>query len=424
MRNARALRRHSLPFLFLLLPVILFGCSDSTGPNDGATDTEASVDYDGLWNATVGEFLLQRVEAPGPDGRPFAIELIGSGIAVDPVEEIVSVGVAVRNGTNRELYPPIIVRLHHFVPGTVVPLPGDLSVAEGDSNQFDQPERLVFIDYSDFLGSDGVLSPGETSQARRWRFHVPGLEAFAFGAEVSVGLEPQRPSLSGVVYLDADRDGTRDPNEPPGLGGWVEVRRPDGSIRMADVGPEGRWIVGVKEPGLHEARFLPPPTFAPVCYTTPNPLHVVLPPGPEGLARSFERADFGIDPEPCFPGAPTVQLTDRPPSDIASDPYQLIEIHLREDDRLVLRVGFSGCGPDHPFALFAGADFMESTPVRTWARLQHDGLGELCDAWFERDLVFDLNPIRRRHMEVYGTPGPIIVVFQDEQGQTREILLP
>ena len=47
---------------------------------------------------------------------------------------------------------------------------------------------------------------------------------------------------------------------------------------------------------------------------------------------------------------------------------------LLANDRLMLRVGFGGCGPDHPFTLFAGADFMESNPVRTWARLQAENV--------------------------------------------------
>ncbi len=172
----------------------------------------------------------------------------------------------------------------------------------------------------------------------------------------------------------------------------------------------------------------PPPDSLPpdeeprvvVCVTTPNPLEVLIPTGPGGEPLRFEHADFGVALGPCVaPRVPLLTMTDRQPEDIEQDPYALMGARL-DADILTLRVGISGCSPDHPFTLYASRHFMESNPVQTWALLAHDDRGELCDAWFERTLQFDLSPLRAEHIRAYGAPGVVLVRFRDFQGtETR-----
>ena len=163
--------------------------------------------------------------------------------------------------------------------------------------------------------------------------------------------------LAGRVFNDLDRDGVADPDEP-GAFGEVGVSFPDGRRLIAQPDTLGWWAVPVDMPGLYTARWISPPTlgFAPVCLTTPNPLQVLLTPGPDGLPTSFREANFGIDPEPCFViDRMPIVLSEVPVDELESDHWSLIDlVHTPTSpgmpDLLVFTIGFSGCGPDHPLA--------------------------------------------------------------------------
>ena len=165
---------------------------------------------------------------------------------------------------------------------------------------------------------------------------------------------------------------------------------------------------------------MPPPTFAPVHATTPNPLQVILPPGPGGIPESYLHADFGFANDfPPPPGdAEPVGFWEDPSDSLELDPYALLDIRL---ERLILelRVGFSGCGDRHPFALYMVGGFMESNPVQAKLLLSHDDHGELCDAYFEKTLRYDLSPILREYRRNYGTDGVVIVNFHAWNGEVH-----
>jgi hypothetical protein len=50
--------------------------------------------------------------------------------------------------------------------------------------------------------------------------------------------------------------------------------------------------------------------------------------------------------------------------------------------------------------------------------LQHDDLGEFCEAYWQRDLEFDLTPLGDAVIDAFGGPQPIIVMFRDFEGNT------
>jgi len=186
---------------------------------------------------------------------------------------------------NQILYPPAIVWVSEFIPPTVqvinanLPLPGPILTRWG-------------FDYSRLLGPDHLLAPGMQSEPYRWRFHDPGIEAFSFAAQVEASLEPPAAVISGGVFEDLNGNGIRERNEPPWLACAVHLTEPDGTTQLAVCDEVGGFRFIVDEVGLYRVR-LESLVDCPVCYTTPNPLEVLLTPGPDGRPESFGQAVFG-----------------------------------------------------------------------------------------------------------------------------------
>lgn len=435
--------RSSVLFLPIALSLLLFaGCGDDPTGSPAIDDGIARVAFEGSFDGE--ELVLQRITDPRTG---LALDLVAKDVRyLDTALIRIEVDVALRNASNTPLFGPVMVFLGSFVPeGVAVENSDDLLV---DSMAASVPfEGAPFPHYFEYgeaeLGDDELmLGPGETSGTRTWRFVLPELAGFSFGSEAWVGTQPVGARIAGTVFLDADRDGFFDPGEPvdpfgPAGHAAVAVRFPRGQVVTARIDERGRWSVPVNAPGIYEVRYLPPPTlFAPICFTTADPLNVVLGTGPDGNLVGFLHADIGIDPEPCFPpppGGSAVQLTQAPPDSIPTDHFLLLGARI-VDGRpvpaansitgLEIRVGYSGCSPDHPLALFAGADFMESNPPQTWLRISHDDRGELCDAYFEDTRVFDLSPLRNRYFELYGSYGPMVLVLTTPDGQQRRFELP
>jgi hypothetical protein len=394
------------------IAAIAAGCSSETGP----TSPDGGSMGDGTIDPSDSAFLVTLEDHTDPN-RPIRVDLVGENLAIDVDEETISVDVSVVNRGADPLVAPVLVRIGAFRPATVTLLNPDVVEIPGPRPPSGPPPLPYGFDYSDHLGDDGVLDTGEASGPKTWVFHDPGLGAFSFAARVDSGTEPTlRPYVGGVVYHDANRNGRRDRDEGPGMGA-VEVAGPNGTGGIGFVGSSGRWFVPVEVPGLHRVRYFDP-TDGPQEWiaTTPNPIEVVLPPDPKGDPLSFGDADFGValrrfgsDPVP-------VVMTERRPDEIAQDPYRLIEVALR-GDVLVLHVQYSGgCRPDHPLVLYASGDFRESNPVQTWMLLAHDDLGDPCEAIIDRNVVFDLDPVRQSYVDAYGEPGVVILHFLDFMG--------
>jgi hypothetical protein len=399
--------------LFFLLPLLLSpGCgSDTPTQPTGVDDPSGGASFDANVDPAAGEFVLKRITVPDPALRPLAIELIGSNLRTDTAEATVTIDVAIRNASATPLYAPLNVHLTAFDPSSVSVLNADDVIIPLPEN----PGPSIFVfDYGDWIGNDGLL-PQETSESRPWVFSDPGLAAFAFEAVAHAGLEPTGPAIGGRLFLDHNQNGRFDAGDDPFSPGYVQVNGPDGFQAGSMANNDGRYLIAVDRAGLYSVRFesLLDAPYMP-CYTTPNPLQVLLTVDENGMVSSFLDADFGLLLGPC-PTSPAVRLTTADPDSIPQDHYNLNSIELR-GDVLVLQVGFSGCQPDHPFTLWAGRNFMESDPVQTWAVLEHDGLGEPCEAYWMRELEFDLSPLRRAYVEQYGQPGLIVLRFLDFQG--------
>ena len=100
------------------------------------------------------------------------------------------------------------------------------------------------------------------------------------------------------------------------------------------------------------------------------------------------------------------------------DPVVIREVAIH-GDRLDLEVSYGGGCATHHFDLVAFGGWMESFPVQIQAFLSHDGNGDMCEAWIERDLSFDLKPLRRAYEESYGVSEPgstTVVIVLDSLG--------
>jgi hypothetical protein len=405
------LQRSSL-LVALLLAAFLVGCTDATEP-DQAEPEDAYGDFEGLVDPSGGAVTLKQIQGVSVSGVPVRIDLIGRFVR-DGSPGDLALAVAIRNADERTLYPPAELSLSRFRPSSVAPVPEnpDWVMCPSDSGgpgiSFD---CQYGYDYSELIGSRQGLAPGDTSMERLMAFQNPGGTSFSFNVHARFGLEQDRPRISGLFFGDANRNGYLDPDEGPFGGGNVRVVGPGITDQLVAVGADGRYVVRAREPGLYSLWAYPPPTFAPVEPTTSNPLEVVLVPGPDGTTQSFLHADFGWANTMMYPPVRFAEETDS----LSMDPYALMGADLIENT-LQMRVGFSGCSPDHPFALYMVGGFMESFPVRARLVLEHDDRGELCDAYWERDLVFDLTPILAEHFRQYQQPGMVIVLLESPSG--------
>ena len=395
----------------LLLPFLVLSCSltSTTGPGD---DPIAG----GSFDPDAESFVLERIVTTSPDLEPVIVELVGSNVVVDSSGETVSVDVAIRNVGEHALHPPATIWLGEFRPRDVRPINADVLLpTEGPID-----DTWGYL-YDDTFGNDGVLTPGETSDKRLWRFHDPGGRPFSFAIGGEFSTAPGA-SISGMAFIDRNQNGVRDPDEEPFETGWlVRLTTPDGEGLETEPREGGRYAFRVDRPGLYRVEFIV--LIEPVyCVTTSNPLEVLLTPGPDGGPRSFENADFGFAFGPCNEPLAPVMLSDLEPSEIEpQDPYALDELRVA-GDLLILRIGFSGCSPDHPFELYAADELLwpvpedELPPLVPWMVLSHDDRDEPCDAYFVRTLAFDLSPLSQLH------EGPMNVHFHDAAGGIHEFV--
>jgi hypothetical protein len=416
--------RFSLPAAaFPLLVLLSVGaCSltnEGAGPSD---DGEAGAIFNGDLDPSTSTFVFRRIDAAPPNREPVPIELVGSRLMVDPTDQTVTVAVAIRNASDRPLSPSALVFVNNIDPADITIINADaVDSTRTPRDPVPDPVLSYIFDYSDLLGDDQVLRPGETSGSKPWIFRDRGLRAFSFSVQATFGLGPTSARIAGSAFWDANGNGEFDRDEEPVRVGLVELVRPDGEMVLARVGERGRYEIPVRQVGLYRATFRIPLQNAPLCFTTPHPLEILLPPGPDGTPVSYEEADFGVFEEwPC-PGRDRRRavMTDLDPDRIEQAPYDLLGAEL-DGDVLSLAVGISGCTPDHPFTLYASRQFMESEPVRTWVILAHDDLGEPCRAYFTRRLAFDLGAIREAFVATHGAPGLVILELRDFQGEIRE----
>ena len=390
------------------------GCkSDVTQPRSN-DESRVSVDPS---HSPGPAFTLMTLQAGSP-GRQAPITFIGQNVRVDDAG-LVIIDVAVVNHGEHALRE-LVVFLSSFRPAGVLPANADLLPV--DVVPPANPEWGY--EYWSLSGDDGVLSPSEMSGYKAWQFHAPGLAAFSFAARaaVAVDVQPVGGRISGLVFWDANVNGQLERGEELLAAGSLRLDGPNGVVQETHVGADARYTFVVDAPGMYRVEFLGSPFAAPLPFvlTTPNPLQVVLLSDGAGGVQSFDAAPFGARPFRTNTATP-IQITDRPPDAIRQDYYQLADLKL-DGRTLHMRVGFSGCSPDHPLQLYMSGGFMESHPVQARLVLMHDDRGELCDAAWSVERAWDLTPIIRLYTQQYHSrTGSVILHLVTPNGDVHEV---
>ena len=119
----------------------------------------------------------------------------------DPETKIFAFDIALANVGSEPLYPPMEAVISNLYPSTVT-----LNNPDGGGNGIGG-----YWDYSNSLG-DGVLSPGETSEAKHWEFYNPDMVGFNLscdiyavpaggGASPKIASAGENPSIGMVADL-------------------------------------------------------------------------------------------------------------------------------------------------------------------------------------------------------------------------------
>lgn len=103
-----------------------------------------------------------------------------------------------------------------------------------------------------------------------------------------------------------------------------------------------------------------------------------------------------------------VQISSTIPSD--TDGFALADAISIEGDTLKVNVGYSGGCADHEFTLLWSGMFLESYPVQADLFLLHDNKEDICEAYEELTIEFDLTPIKDTYTAAYQSNGGLILM--------------
>ncbi len=388
--------------LLMGLALVLGACSSGDNPGDPVTDPppvggDDPVPGDGMTD-------LKAIHLIGPDGMEIPITLMGGDLVVQ-ADGTVTLAVAMRNDGFMDLVPPLLLWVGEFDPTSV-----GLANADTLLNESDATLPLMFgFAYSDLMGDDNMLSPGEISGAITWVFTDPDFVAFSFTGWAEGGFGPPPAWISGSVFDDLNADGVRDADEPPLSNVPIRVRFPNDFDVFLMSGPNGEFTAMTAQTGLYEVSVDFPPHMPPDSpwVTTPNPLFVTLVPGPDGRPLDFEGILFGLsgfDGMPPPMGEP-VAMTPLSPGDLQMGPWSLIMGEVFNDFMFHAMVQYQGCQPGHHFILYASGDMQAGSPPRQTLTLV-DEMDEGCGAAFDQDVLFDLWPLKDAYLNAFG-PGDL-----------------
>ncbi len=280
-----------IALLLQLLIVICFLGSCSDGPT-GTTQDYGQGDIDPTGGR---DFFLGSTTVDGIlDGRcdVWAYNLT---VTSDSSGNVVAFDVVLVNRSRTTIYPPVLFWITRIIPSDVTVLNSDIVYIRPGPPGFD---------FSDDLGPDGKLEPGEHSAPVNMQFGMMELTSFSIGFDITTGSPPSDADISGVVFLDRDQDGGRDDTEPgiPGVQVVLNPRFPGDVagpvVGVTETDPEGRYGFEGLYPGIYEVQ-----AFGPGTPTTPNPMLVTLIGDSLGV-MPIEGVDFGFSLQDSIYGDP------------------------------------------------------------------------------------------------------------------------
>jgi hypothetical protein len=244
------------------------------GPQSPATRPDAA--FQGAFDGVVLEFQLEQGGGTSP------LELVARDLTYDPATAVLTAQVALRNTSGVAVPGPASVTVWDFDPPSVQP-------ENAACTECVNCVITCSFDHSGTYGEDGLLAPGETSTPRAWSFHDPGPQSFSFRARIATDPTPQAGFISGVIFLDENRNGERDPGDPGMPGRPVTLQFGD-VVRTTQSNDAGRFRFEVTEPGLYVVTLVP----TDFCVeTTPPQRNVLIVRQPDGSLSGYDGVDFG-----------------------------------------------------------------------------------------------------------------------------------
>ena len=95
---------------------------------------------------------------------------------------------------------------------------------------------------------------------------------------------------------------------------------------------------------------------------------------------------------------------------LPDDSYSFDGAEYVGDDTLEIDVGYSGGCETHEWTLCWDGQFMESDPVQVSLDLRHEANGDMCEAYVEETLSFDLQELRDDYESGYQTDTGTIIM--------------
>lgn len=299
------LRRNRSSVLSLLLAAALaaalglfFSCDNNPSTPSSQGDLSGSAKIE---PGVGGSVMLGAVtDTVAPYGR---IEVWATNIAFNGETGMVTFDVKLVNLTRRTLTPSI-----HFVITDI--RPDDVSVVDFDGSSQD---GFPFYDFSDMLGEDGVLSPGESTGLVTMTFHTVTARSFAIGFRIEFGTIVGDGVIGGVVFRDDNKNGERERCDrcEPGIPGITVVLVPmpngggdPGDSTVTEPHPGNSLVTQTDADGVYSFRGLREGAYMVRVIVSPerwevtstNPLMVTLVKGPDGHVQSFLEGHFGLYP--------------------------------------------------------------------------------------------------------------------------------
>ena len=270
----------------LLMPFV--GCSDRIVIVDGDDDPGLVQGGINPGDASFEIVIPTAGTAQHPLTGPFILR--GDDIHYDTGIGALMVDLTIQN-TSPNSYPlPISLEFITLLPPNTTIL--------NPSNGIHGPGAMIQFEFAD---RDLEWTPGETSLPRSVQFGVDPGVSIGFAVRLHVGPPPDRGTISGVVWNDANENGVRDVDEPGLEGRGVMLAWADSlldcvpptdclMIQHATTGPDGRYAFVGLDDGFYVLTLMRDFCSTP---TTPPEIRVILV-VMGGVVTDFPSGDFGV----------------------------------------------------------------------------------------------------------------------------------
>jgi hypothetical protein len=266
----------------LVAVAVAMSCNDPQSPTP--VPPVEDPDWTGVWTPGSGsiQFHLE-----GTSGQATSLVLVASDLVFDSELQELHAQVSIRNTGTESVAGPEGVQVGGFDPNGVQPV-NAMPLACPLCVPCPCPFPWMF-DHRGSYGEDGLLTAGETSAPVEWILADPSAESFAFRARVRLETAGDPGTISGFVFVDANRDGTRDAGEAGIASVPVSLVHGENS-QLATTDGNGHYSFSLAEAGLYEVVCAPASGCEP---TTPLRRQVFIVRRADGTLSGYDHANFG-----------------------------------------------------------------------------------------------------------------------------------